>query len=198
VSGRVGQLPERAPQRPPQRLIQAARHQALHLRLIQPQPYERVRRRRKLLQLPGPLADHRDQLLPGIGVPGGSPQQLSGPCARRHPERDQSPVPVRGELGEQLTEPLISDAARYPLDQPGPEQPGPLVAMGVHRIVMRVCASSAAPPVQRERIHHRTGPGLEVEIVELPQHALAMRRGRRRITAARRQLPGHRIRSPPR
>ena len=39
----VGQRPERPPQRPPQRLIPASRHQAGHLRLIQPQPHERIR-----------------------------------------------------------------------------------------------------------------------------------------------------------
>ena len=130
VRGVISQRPERAPQRPPQRLIQAARHQALHLRLIQAQPHERVRGRRKLLHQPGPLADHRDQLLPGIGIPGSSPQQLSGPRAGRHPQRDQRPVAMRGEPGEQFAEPLIGDAARDPLSQPGPEQPRPLVRGG--------------------------------------------------------------------
>ena len=197
MSGVIGQRPERAPPRPPQRLIEAARHQALHLRLIQPQPHERVRRRRKLLHQPGPLADHRDQLLPGIGIPGGSPQQLSGPRAGRHPQRDQRPVAMRGEPGEQLAEPLIGDAARDPLGQPGPEQAGPLVAVGGHRVVMRARAPAPALPVQRERIHHRARPGLEVEIVELPQHALAMRRGRRGITTAWPRLASHRIRCPP-
>ena len=105
---------------------------------------------------------------------------------------------MRGEPGEQLAEPLIGDAARDPLGQPGPEQAGPLVAVGSHRVVMRARAPAPALPVQRERIHHRARPGLKVEIVELPQHALAMRRGRRGITTARRRLAGHRIRRPPR
>ena len=51
----VGQRPERPPQRPPQRLIPASGHQAGHLRLIQPQPHERIRGRGQLLQRPWPL-----------------------------------------------------------------------------------------------------------------------------------------------
>jgi hypothetical protein len=48
----------------------------MHLRLIQPQPHERVRGGRQLLQVPGPLADHRDQLLPRVGVPARHAEQL--------------------------------------------------------------------------------------------------------------------------
>ena len=58
-------------------------------------------------------------------------------------------------------------------------------------------APTRAASVQRERIHHRTRPGLEVEIVELAQHALAMRRGRRRITTAWPWLASHPVRCPP-
>ncbi len=47
----------------------AVRDQAVQLRLIQPQPHERVRGGRQLLQVPRPLADHRDRLLPRVGVP---------------------------------------------------------------------------------------------------------------------------------
>src|SRR6266704_2514892 len=113
---------------------------------------------------------------------------------RRGRER---PVAMRGEPGEQLAEPLIGDAARDPPGQPGPEQAGPLVAVGGHRVMMRARAPALAPPIQRERIHQRARPGLEVEIVELPQHALAMRGGRGGITTAWPRLAGHRIRCPP-
>ena len=67
---------ERAAQRPPQRVVRPGRDQAVQLRLIQPQPHERVRGGRQLLQVPCPLADHRDQLLPRVGVPARHAKQL--------------------------------------------------------------------------------------------------------------------------
>ena len=73
VGGVVAQRPERAAQRPPQRVIRPGRDQAVHLRLIQPQPHERIRGSWQLLQMPRPLADHRDQLLPRVGVPARMP-----------------------------------------------------------------------------------------------------------------------------
>jgi hypothetical protein len=77
---------------PPQRLIPAGRHQPGHLRLIQPQPHERIRGRGQLLRRPYPLADHRDQLLPRISIGSRRAQQLRSPGTRRHPERHQRPV----------------------------------------------------------------------------------------------------------
>ena len=50
---------------------------------------------------------------------------------------------------------------------------------------MRVRPPGTAMPGQRERVHHRPGPGLEMEVVEAAQHALAMRRRDRRIPGAR-------------
>ena len=43
----------------------------------------------------------------------------------------------------------------------------------------------AAPrPGQRERVHHRPGPRLQVKVVEAAQHALAVRPGRGRVRPA--------------
>ena len=65
-------------------------------------------------------------------------QQLRGPRAGRHPQRDQRPVPVRPELGEQPVEHLIRDLPRDPPRVPRPIQPGPLGPERLHRVVMRV------------------------------------------------------------
>ena len=185
----VGQLPERAPQRPPQRLVRSRQDQAAHLLLIQPQPYERVRRRRKLLHRPGSFADDRDQLPSRIGIGSRSPQQLRGTGPGRDPERDQRPVAVRAEPGEKLAELPIGDAARGPLRHPGPEQAGPAAGERIHRIAVRPRTAGPAAG-QRERIDHRPGPGIEVEIVKVTQHRLAVRRRRRRVTAVRSRFPG--------
>ena len=185
----IGQLPERPPQGPPQRLVRSRRDQAPHLLLVKPQPHERVRRRRKLLHRPRPLADDRDQLPPRIGIGGRRPQQLRRAGTSRDPERDQRPVPVRAEPGEQLAELLVGDAARGPLRKPRPEQPGPAPRERLHRITVRP-GTTAPAAVQRERIHHRAGPRLEMEIVKVPQHRLAVRDRRRRVPASRPGPPG--------
>ena len=87
-----------------ERLVPAGRHQPGQLRLIQPQPHERIRRGRQRLQRPGALADHCDQLLAGVGVADRGPQQLRGPRPGRDPERDQRPVRRRrdGRLPRRL------------------------------------------------------------------------------------------------
>ena len=46
----ISQRAERAPERPPQRLVPARRNQAVHLRLVEAQPHERIRRCRQPLQ----------------------------------------------------------------------------------------------------------------------------------------------------
>ena len=184
----VGQLPERAPQRPPQWLVRPCRDQAVHLLLVEPQPDERVRRRRERLHRPCPLADDRDQLLPGVRVGDGGSQQFAGTRSGRDPERDQRPVPVRPEPGEQLAELLIRDTPRLPPRDPGPEQPRPAARERLHRAAVRPGTAAPAPD-QRERVHHRAGPGLEVEVVKVAQHRLAVRRRGDRVTAGRARLP---------
>ena len=126
---------------------------------------------------------------PGSASAAVAPSSSDGARPGRDPERDQRPVPVRAEPGEQLAELLIGDAARGPLRHPGPEQPGPAARKRLHRIAVRPGTTGPAA-VQRERVHHRAGPGLEVEIVKVPQHRLAVRHRRRRVTAARSRLPG--------
>ena len=55
-------------------------------------------------------------------------------------------------------------------------------------------ASRAAGGVQRERVQHRAGPAVAVEVVEPPQHRLVMRHRGRRIPVTGRRLAGDRIR----
>ena len=62
---------------------------------------------------------------------------LRRPGARRDPARDQRPVPVRAEPGEQLAELPVRDAPRSPLRHPRTEQPRSLTGKRVHRIMVR-------------------------------------------------------------
>ena len=189
----VGQPAERAQQRPPQRLIPPGRHQALHLRLIQPQPDERVRRCRQLLHEPRPLADHGDQLLPRICVTRRGAQQLRGPGPGRHPEGDKGPVPVGRQRGEQLIKLLVRDAPRHPLHHRGTVPAAALITVRLRRVVVGIRPAAPPAPRQRERVHHRPRPSLQVQVVEGTQHALGVRPGRGRISHRRRRLPGDRV-----
>ncbi len=138
----VAQRAERAPQRPPQRLVAAGWHQTGHLRLIEPQPDERVRRGRQRLQRPGSLAHHGDQLLPRVGVGNRGAQQLRGPRTGRDPQRHQRPVTVRTQLREQRVEPLVRDGPRRPRHHLRPIPAAALTDERLHRVVMR-CARPA-------------------------------------------------------
>ena len=90
---------------------------------------------------------------------------------------------------------LVGDRPRDPLRHRRPVAPGPLGPPLVHRVVMRVrAAAPAAGGIQRERVQHRAGPAVAVEVVEPPQHRLAMRHRGRRIPVAGRRLAGHRVR----
>ena len=192
IGGVVGQRPERSPQCPPQRVVGLGRDQAARLRLIQPQPHERVRRGRHLLDRPRTLAHHRDQLLTGAGVAVAATEQLRRPRTRGDPERDQGPVTVREKLGEQVVELPVRDTVRRSLDMPRPAEPRSLVAEGLHWIMVGV-----RPPMtacQRKRVDHRPRPGLAVELVEPSQHALAMASCAGRILVARLGFSRHRVR----
>jgi hypothetical protein len=123
--------------------------------------------------------------------PGQHAEQLRCACSGRDPESQQRPVPVRAERGEQLIELAVRDLPRDPLSHPRPEQPGSLPAELIHRIVMRVRPSG---PGQRERIHQRARPGLQVKVIKRPCHRLAVRDRRRRVLRARRRLPRHPVR----
>ena len=79
--------------------------------------------------------------------------------------------------------------------KPGPVPPRTLTAVRLHRVVMRM-RPPAPPPGQRERVDHRASPGLAMEIVKAAQDALAMRGRGRRVPAAGRRLPRHRVRHP--
>ena len=191
----IAQRLVRTPQCPPGRLPPTAGNpQPQQLLLIEPVPHERVRRRGKLLACPGALADHADQLLAGQEVALAHAQQLRGPRPGRDPERDQRPVPVRPQRREQPVEPVVGDRPRDPLRHDRPVTPRPLGPPLVHRVVMRVRPAAPAGGVQRERVQHRPGPAVSVEVVEPAQHRLAMRHRGRRIPVTGRRLPGHRVR----
>ena len=182
----VGQRPGRTPGRPPQRLPPARGDQPGHLDLVEPQPHERVGGRRQLLQLAGALPDHRDQLPSRVGAGQRRRQQFRRPRPRRHVERDQRPVPVRRQPCEDLVELAVRDTARDPVRHPRPVEPAALVAVGLHRVMVRVRPPSPPRPVKRERVDQRPAARIQVKVVEGPQHRLGMRANRRRIRHASR------------
>ena len=181
----IGQRPERPAQGPPQRLPAAAGQLAVHLQLIQPQPHERIRRGRQLLQLPGSLTHHGDQLASRICAAAGRRQQLRRPRPGRDVERHQGPVPVRVQGSEDLVEVLIRDAARDPRRHRRPVHAAALEVKRLHRIAVRMGPPTPPGPVQRERVDQRAGARLQVEVIKAAQHRLAMRTHRRRIHLAR-------------
>ena len=164
VGGMVGQRPERAAQRPPQRLVPAGRHQAGRLRLIQPQPHERIRRGRHRLQRLGALRTMVISCWPGSASPR---WRRAAGCAHpdRHPERHGRPVPMRAQRREQLAELVIRDMPRPAPDQLRPVQTGALGPEQLHQVPVRGRAPTTAPR-QRERVHHRPGSGLQAKLVE--------------------------------
>ena len=170
---------------------QGRRNQAVHLLLVKAQPHECVGRGRQLLDCPRPLADHRDQLLARVDSAGQHAEQLRCACAGRDPEREQCPVPVRAQSGEQLIELAVRDLPGDPLSHPRPEQSGPLPVEPVHRIVVRV---RPAGPGQREGVHQRSRPGLQVKVVERPGHRLAVRDRRGGELRPGRRLARHAVR----
>jgi hypothetical protein len=164
----------------------------VRLLLVEPQPHERVRRRRRRrerLDRPRSLADHRDELLAGVGARPRDAQELRCPRAGGDPERDQRPVPVRPEPGEQLVEHAVGDLPGNRLRDSRPEQAGLPPRERLQRVVMRV---RPPRPGQRERVHDRPGPGLQAIRVEAPAYRFAVRHRRRREPYRRRPRPGYR------
>jgi hypothetical protein len=155
--GVVGQRPQRAPPGPPQWVVAPGRQRLVALAPVEPQPHQRVRGRRNLLQRARALADHGDQLPASVDVAATQAEQFRRARPGGHPQRDQCPVPMRAELGEQPVEQLVRDRARDPPGDPGPIQPHPLVAERLHRVVVRVRPPTAPLPRQRERVDHRAG-----------------------------------------
>ncbi len=127
---------------------------------------------------------------PGIGPRAGNAEKLRRPGAGGHPERDQGPVPVRAKPGEQLVEHRVRDLLRNPLRDLRAEQARLLLRERLHRVVVRVRPTR---PGQRERVHDRPGPGLQVIGVEAAADRLAVRNCRRREPSRRRPLPRHHL-----
>ena len=190
VHGVIGKRPDRAAQRPPQRLPPPLRDKVSHLHLVEPQPHERVRGGRQLLQLTGSLADYRDHLPPRVHPRHRGRQQLRGPRPGGHVKGDQGPVTVRRQPGENLVELPVGDTARDPGGHPRPVEPAALAAEWLHRIVVRVRPPATPRPVQRERVDDRPGARIAVKVVKRPQHRLRMRTDRRRIRFSRTSRSG--------
>lgn len=168
----IGQRPERTTPRPPQRVISSGGRLLTDVGLVEAKPHKGVWRRRELLDSAGSLANHRDQLLTGVDVAAAGAEQLRGTRAGRHPQRHERPVTMRAELGEHAVEHLIGDAARDPLDDSRPVQAYPLVAKGLHRVVMGIRPTTATGADERKGIDHRAGADIAMEVVEDPQHRL--------------------------
>ena len=130
---------------------------------------------------------------PGSTSPPRAPSS-SAPARRSKPRTRPAPGPGQSAAGEDLVEPLVGDPARDPLGHPRAIPARPLLGERLHRIVMGMRATRPAPG-QRERVHDRSRPGLEVEGVEAAQHRLAVRQRRGRVLAARRPFARHRIRT---
>ena len=194
-AGRViAQRPERAPQRPPHRVVRPGRHLAVRLLLVEPQPHERVRRRRQRLHRPRSLADHRDQLAARVHAPAGDAEQFRGPGTGGHPERDQGPVPVRAAGPANSSSNTRSGILRgMRCGSRGRNSPARSRRNGSSGLW---CACARPPvPGQRERVDQRPGPRLQVIVVKRPADRLAVR-DRRGAYRARRCLPGHRVHRP--
>ena len=120
-------------------------HQAAHLLLIQPQPHERVRRGRQLLHRPRPLADHRDQLLPGSASPAVAPSSSEA----RAPVDTQNATSARSRCEPSRANSSLNCSSgmlpRDPLRDPRPEQPRRLSAERLHRIVVRARPGPRGP-----------------------------------------------------
>jgi len=89
-----------------------SRDQVQHLLLVEPQPDERIRRGRQVLQRLAALADHADRLVFRGEQPLNNAQEFGGARCGRDIERDQRPVPVAGQAGGQLVEGLVRDVPR--------------------------------------------------------------------------------------
>ena len=55
---------------------------------------------------------------------------------------------------------------------PRPVEADPIIAVGIHWVVVGIRPAAATNPRERERVDHRSGPDIAVEVVEDPQHGL--------------------------
>ena len=123
--------------------------------------------------------------------PGSAPDQVALRSSdARAPVETQNATRARSrfdaEPGEQLVERAVGDLPRHPLGHPWPEQPRLLLRERVQRVVMRV---RPPRPGQRERVHDRPRPGLQMICVEAAADRLAVRRRRRRVLPRRTSRP---------
>ena len=79
---------------------------------------------------------------------------------------------MRTQFGEHLIEQRIGNAAGDPLGDPRPVEADPIIAVGLHRVVVGIGSATATIPREREWIDHRTRPDIAVEVVEDPQDRL--------------------------
>ena len=166
----IGQQAERPAERPPQRLVPARRDLALHLGLVEAQPYERVRGRRQPLHGPRSLPDHRDQLLARIGVLLPRSQQFRGPAPV---DTQKRPAPGRGALPSLANSSLNSSSGmqrgiRLANSSAGK---GRALVPEFHRVVMRMRPAAARRPAGTGS---PSASQSRVQLIKAPQHRLAM------------------------
>ena len=103
--GLVRQRTGLAPQREPNRLIRAG---DASFELIEPKPYESIRRRGQPLQL-ATFAVNADQLVTHVDPVTREPEQLARPRTAADIKRHQRPVPVGPQTAKQIVELPIRD-----------------------------------------------------------------------------------------
>jgi len=82
---------------------------------------------------------------------------------------------MRGQTSEDLVELVVGHRSRDPGGDTRPVTPGPITAVRLHRVVMRMSATPTAGPVHREPAQQRPTARVPVDVVESPQHRLAVR-----------------------
>nr|WP_241989752.1 hypothetical protein [Streptomyces sp. AC1-42W] len=188
----VVQRPDRAPQRHPQRLAGAEADAVLAGRLlVEPQPDERVRRRRQPLEFAASLAVNADQLLPDVDELASDAEEFGGAGAGGDVEGEDRAVPVAGHPREQLVEEPVRDRAGNPL--------GLLLSVGrpavalveLHRVVVGVqLPGGVGLPRPGHRVDDRPATGDRLEVVELLHHGQVVVDGPGRVPGARVELAG--------
>jgi hypothetical protein len=147
-----------------------------------------------VLQHLAALADHADRLVLESEQSLNDAQQFG--CARpgRDPERDQRPVPVAGQAGEQLAERLVRNAPRGRLGflrlVCGPAW---WLPEELHWVVVGVQAPVLSAFSLRKRVDQRAAVHFPVVLIKRPDCRASMAPGPGRVDPAGRRLPRERI-----
>lgn len=159
---------------------------------VEAQPYERFWARWQPLLGLGSFADHPDQLLAPVDIRTLHAEQLGGAGTGAHPHRQDRPVPVTAQRREQRIPLLVRHRPRLPLRQARVVTQPPVRLEDLQRVVMRVRPASTRP-IEHYWVHQRPFTTLQPELVESPQHGIAMPHRRRLVAVPEITLPSDRI-----